>query len=311
MGGSITYPIAFLAGISSFVSPCILPLIPFYLAFMAGDSTMHDTKTRIGRCYLFVAGFSLIFILLGASFGLAGSLINSSMELWSKIAGSIIIVLGLTYMGALRIPFLMRERRIHLKPGSKTTLRAFLLGAAFGFGWTPCVGPILASILFLASQTTTLINGMALLAVYSLGLGIPFIVMAYGYEKMSRLTDWLRQHAKTVSLLSGGFLIAIGIFVFFGTLRNFTGWVLSLGLRFSSLPETKKMLIDTLTSSFFVTAGIGTVIYDSIRRHNRGKKISLGGIIFGLILVIVGIAGFSGIVTPSGFFGIWLSWQGI
>jgi cytochrome c-type biogenesis protein len=311
MGGSLTYPLAFIAGVTSFLSPCILPLIPSYLAYMAGDAQQKTGAVRVRRSLMFVAGFGTIFVFLGASFGLFGSVLSMYMSLWGKVAGAVVVIFGIHYMGVIRLPFLMRERRIHLNTGSASSIKSYLLGAAFGFGWTPCVGPILASILFLASQTQTLMRGVVLLAIYSIGLGIPFMTMAFGYERMNKGTDWFRRHMKLISILSGGLLVVIGLFIFFGTLQNFTGWVVGLGARLAQAPESKRVLFDTVFSVVFLMLGIIAASTVFIRKRRLKNGVPWTGIVITIILFSAGIVGISGLLTPTRFFAVWLSWQGL
>jgi thiol:disulfide interchange protein len=236
---------------------------------------------------------------------------STSLSLWGKIAGAIVVLFGLHYMGVIRISFLMRERRFHPKTNSINSVKAFFLGSAFALGWTPCVGPILASILFLASQTTTLLTGMLLLSIYSLGLGIPFIVLAYGYERMHKQTLWLRNHMKLISYVSGGLLIAVGVLIFFGTLQNFTGWVLSLGAQLTYLSEVQKRLFDIGASALFLAIGCWTAVYVGLRKRRGNSKAPWRGIVLSLILVAFGVIGIVGLVTPTQVFSSWLSWQGL
>jgi cytochrome c-type biogenesis protein len=277
---------------------------------MAGDEG-SGRLMRVRRSLLFVAGFSAVFILLGAGFGLFGAMFSTSLSLWGKIAGAIVVLFGLHYMGVIRISFLMRERRFHPKTNSINSVKAFFLGSAFALGWTPCVGPILASILFLASQTTTLLTGMLLLSIYSLGLGIPFIVLAYGYERMHKQTLWLRNHMKLISYVSGGLLIAVGVLIFFGTLQNFTGWVLSLGAQLTYLSEVQKRLFDIGASALFLAIGCWTAVYVGLRKRRGNSKAPWRGIVLSLILVAFGVIGIVGLVTPTQVFSSWLSWQGL
>jgi cytochrome c-type biogenesis protein len=309
----VTYPIALLAGLSSFLSPCILPLVPFYLAFLAGDAKERGTSVRVRRSLLFSAGMGLVFVFLGASFGLFGELAGPARSVVSKIAGGIVVLFGLHFMGLFRIPFLMREFTLKARSGrgAMNALRAFLLGAAFALGWTPCVGPILASILFLSSQAATLMKGTSLLAVYAAGLGVPFIVLAFGYERMTAQLDWLKRHMKLVTIASGALLVAVGALIILGSLEGFTGWVLGAGSRFSSLPEPGFGAFDAAASALLAATGAALVFFRVRARARAGKGFPWAGAAVGALILAAGLAGFAGILAPSAVLVAWLSFQGL
>jgi cytochrome c-type biogenesis protein len=313
LNAGVTYPIALLAGLSSFLSPCILPLVPCYLAFLAGDAKERGVRVRVRRSLLFTAGMGLVFVFLGASFGLFGAVAGPAQSLIAKIAGGIVVVFGFHFMGIIRLPFLMREFTIRTKPGqgAMSALRAFVLGAAFALGWTPCVGPILASILFLSSQAATLLKGMSLLAVYAVGLGAPFVVMAFGYERMTSQVDWLKRHMKLVSAISGALLVAIGALIVLGSLQSFTGWVMSAGSRFTYFPEAGKNAFDAAVSSALIAAGAGFAAWRIAARSRACKPFPWGGVTFGVLLLAAGLFGTFGVITPRSVLAAWLSFQGL
>ncbi|MEC9468448.1 MAG: cytochrome c biogenesis protein CcdA, partial [Pseudomonadota bacterium] len=178
---------AFLAGLLSFISPCVLPIVPPYLCYLAGvsvDELKGDTATaETGRRVIlaaiaFVLGFSLVFVALGATASVIGQSIARYYDILSYVAGAIIIVMGLHFLGVFRIGLLFREARIHVERKPAGLVGAFVMGLAFAFGWTPCVGPVLAAILFVAGSSDTTWHGAGLLAVYALGIGLPFILAA-------------------------------------------------------------------------------------------------------------------------------------
>lgn len=215
---------ALLAGIVSFFSPCVLPLVPAYLSFLAGVSLEKmrggiDQGIRV-RVMLsaagFVLGFSTVFILLGASATLIGRWLAINSVWMGKIAGLVIIILGIHMTGLIRIPFLMYERRMH--PGARPMriYGAYLIGIAFAFGWTPCVGPLLAGILALAGTRDTVGQGMFLLAVYSAGLGIPFLLTAMAIGQFMKLMQRFKKWLRWVEILAGGLLIFIGVVMLAG-----------------------------------------------------------------------------------------------
>ncbi|HEX75573.1 MAG TPA: cytochrome c biogenesis protein CcdA [Dehalococcoidia bacterium] len=219
---------AFTAGLLSFFSPCVLPLVPAYLANLAG-TTAIDTKTRTSylpalfHSLSFVIGFSLIFILLGASIGLVGTTITAHANLLRQIAGGLIIAFGLFLIAAFKLPWLNYEKRLNLTSTSNPGyFRSILIGAAFALGWTPCIGPILGAILTLAWSSQAVWQGASLLAIYSLGLGIPFILIGLAWGAIMPLWKGLNRHLGTISIVSGILLVAVGALILSGNLAWFS-----------------------------------------------------------------------------------------
>ncbi len=219
---------ALIAGIISFFSPCVLPLVPAYLSFLAGVSLEKmrgeiDKGLRV-RVMLaaagFVLGFSTVFILMGASATLIGRWLAINSVWLGKIAGLVIIILGIHMTGLIRIPFLMYERR--MRPGARPMriYGAYLIGLAFAFGWTPCVGPLLAGILALAGTRDTVGQGMFLLAVYSAGLGIPFLLTAMAVGQFMKLMQSFKKWLRWVEIFAGGLLIFIGVMILLGGMNR-------------------------------------------------------------------------------------------
>lgn len=216
MNESVGILIALMAGVLSFLSPCVLPVVPSYLSFVTG-MTLEDLQGEVERrevmlhSLLFVAGFSAIFMLLGASASFLGQFFRA-YELWiARIGGVIIIVLGLHLMGAFRIGALMREKRVHLadKPAGK--IGTFGVGAAFGAGWTPCIGPVLGGILTLAGTRETVWEGTALLGVYSLGLAVPFLLAALALDWFLETFQKYRRFVPVMEKASGALLVLLGL----------------------------------------------------------------------------------------------------
>jgi cytochrome c-type biogenesis protein len=225
--GEVTLFAAFFAGVISFVSPCVLPLIPGYLSFISGVSVDEmkdkDEKSKVLKrvglnSIFFILGFSVVFILLGASATFLGKFLLSRLAILYKVAGVIIIIFGLHLLGLFKIPFLNYEKRFHSRTKPLGFLGAFLVGLAFAFGWTPCIGPILAGILLLASNQETVGKGIVLLSFYSLGLGIPFFLTGIGFNRFLGFSGWLRRHYRTIEILSGVFLILVGLLIFFNSI---------------------------------------------------------------------------------------------
>ncbi len=249
---SLALIIAFLGGVVTFISPCILPLIPGYLSFITGVSTSDLKKGVKGRflkvlvsSLLFVLGFSIVFALLGASASFIGGFLIKHKNILIKVAGGLIIFFGLIYLGVIKIPFFYQERRFQPKGQSFGTLGTVLLGAAFGFAWTPCLGPILSSILLLASITGTATKGAFLLIVYAFGLGIPFIITGLLLSRFLTTFDWIKRHYQVITVVSGSFLILIGILLLTPLWSYFSTFLFRLS---SSSPVVK---IEELILKFF------------------------------------------------------------
>lgn len=208
--------LAIVAGILSFTSPCALPLIPSYLSYVSGLPVSELDQRRSSPLVLrsslaFVGGFTVVFTALGASAALVGSLLLRNLPVILDVAGAFIIVLGLASAGLLRVPFLARERRFDLSRIPAGPRGAFPLGMAFAFGWTPCIGPVLATVLALASATSTVLAGAVLLALYSFGLGMPFVALAVWFSRARTSLSWLRRHGRAIELTGGLLLVAVGI----------------------------------------------------------------------------------------------------
>lgn len=219
--------VAFIAGVLSFLSPCVLPLVPGYISFLSGLSLQElreDTEHRkvlkktVLTSAFFVVGFSVVFVCLGASASFIGKLMANNIKTLTRIAGILVIILGFHLTGIMKVGLLDREKRMNLKRISPGFFGAFLLGFTFGFGWTPCVGPILAGILALAAVQHTLIKGMSLLGVYSLGLGIPFIIAGLGVGVFMRLFQRYKRFIRLGEIIAGLLLITIGVLIFFNNL---------------------------------------------------------------------------------------------
>lgn len=217
----LNFATAAAAGLASFLSPCVLPLIPGYISFISGAS-IGDLQAAGGavtrRAFMssvwFVLGFSAVFVALGASATAVGALLLQRLVFLRQAAGVIIVILGLHLAGILRIPFLQYEKKLEVRQRPLSAAGAFLVGAAFAFGWTPCIGPILAGILALASTQETVGQGMLLLAVYSLGLGAPFLATSLGVGAFLKFSARFRRYLRAVEIASGLLLIAIGVLIF-------------------------------------------------------------------------------------------------
>jgi cytochrome c-type biogenesis protein len=207
---------AVVAGLVSFSSPCALPLIPGYLSYVSalpvGDLGRREARAvTVRAAMLFVAGFTTVFTILGVSVGLIGGTLERQLPLIIRVSGLVIVAMGLATIGIVRIPFLLRERRVDLTSLPRGPRAAFGFGMAFAFGWVPCVGPVLATILGLAAASRTAAWGALLLVLYSIGLGLPFIGMALAYDRVRGSMDFLRRHARAIELTAGTMLVVIGV----------------------------------------------------------------------------------------------------
>jgi len=218
MISSLPLPIAaFVAGVFSFLSPCVLPLVPGYISLVSGASVeelqSQDQKllrTMLLHSCMFVLGFMVVFVILGAAATALGQLVQAYKKYLSWVAGAMIIIFGLHLTGIFKIKALYMDKRLHSVQGGKTPIGAFVIGFAFAFGWTPCIGPVLATILTLAGNATSVGRGVLLLWVYSLGLAVPFLLTSIGIGRFLSFYGWFRHHLHTVEVISGAILIAIG-----------------------------------------------------------------------------------------------------
>jgi cytochrome c-type biogenesis protein len=233
MTHQLSIPIAFVAGLVSFLSPCVLPLVPGYISMLSGAS-IEEMKSgagaalagRVFRSSLtFVVGFSVVFISLGASATAVGNFLLTKHTVFNVVAGIIIIIFGLHLTGLVKIPLLYREARMETRTPGRGLASSFLLGFAFAFGWTPCIGPILATILALAATRETVFQGMFLLAIYSAGLAIPFLLTGLGLSQFMNFYGKFRKHLQVVEVASGVLLMAIGVLIAFNKFTVLSGYL--------------------------------------------------------------------------------------
>lgn len=227
---SVGILVAFTAGVLSFLSPCVLPLVPSYLSFVTGMSLEdlqkgYDRRRVLVHSGLFVAGFTLIFVLLGASASFLGGFLRYNADWIARIGGAVIIVFGLHLTGAFRLAPLMRERRVHLSDKPVGYLGTLLVGVAFGAGWTPCIGPVLGAILTMAASQDQLMQGVSLLFVYSMGLAIPFVLAAVGLERFLSAFSRFRRLMPAFQFASGALLIVLGLLLVTGSFVVLAAWL--------------------------------------------------------------------------------------
>jgi cytochrome c-type biogenesis protein len=232
----VNFALAFAAGVLGFLSPCIVPLVPGYLSFVSGLSLgemdpaerRRHLSTILGTTFVFVLGFAAIFTALGASATFLGSFILTNRQLLSRVGGVLIILLGLSVLGIIKVPGLYRERRFDVKRRPGGMLGAFPVGMAFGFAWTPCVGPVLAAILTVAATSQSTLGGAGLLLAYSLGLGVPFLITAALITTAFDGFAWLRRHGRVVETVSGAFLVVMGAALMFDLIFQLNAWIFRL-----------------------------------------------------------------------------------
>jgi cytochrome c-type biogenesis protein len=234
MTPNVTIFAALIAGLISFLSPCVLPLVPPYLIYLTGASfeRLADAEPEpavrretVAAALLFVGGFSTVFVALGASASIIGALVHAYSNVLAIVAGIVIIVMGLHFLGLTRIGLLHRQKRLEIvKPVG--LWGPYVMGLAFAFGWTPCIGPILAAILAVAASEATVAKGAGLLAVYSLGLGIPFVLAAFAVEPFAAFLVRFRRHIAHVERVMGGLLVLTGLAFLTGWVNQVSYWLL-------------------------------------------------------------------------------------
>lgn len=226
----ISFGVAFLAGLASFLSPCVLPLVPIYLAQLVGQSVSQSTDgqqehparlTTFLHATMFVLGFTLAFVALGATASTLGSFLRTYQLLLRQVGGIILILLGLHLTGLFKLSLLYWQKHVDYRPSRPSYPASLLIGLIFAIGWTPCVGLILGPILGLAANAATLRQGVILLLFYSLGLGLPFLLLGLGLDRLSRLLKWLKPHVGKIEVGTGVVMIVAGVIIFFNLLPYF------------------------------------------------------------------------------------------
>ncbi|MDQ3679752.1 MAG: cytochrome c biogenesis protein CcdA [Actinomycetota bacterium] len=231
---------AFAAGMLSFLSPCVLPLVPGYLSLMSGVemtgvgsgegavTTGVDTRRVLRATLLFVAGFTLVFVVLGATASAVGQALQEHQVVLNRVAGAVIIVMGLAMAGFVSPRLLAQERRMHVSPARLGAFAPPVMGMAFAFGWTPCIGPVLAAVLALAAAEGTLTQGLLLLLAYSLGLGVPFVAAGLALNRLAGAFAWFRRHYRAISLVSGLMLAGFGVLLLTNRVTRVSSWLVEI-----------------------------------------------------------------------------------
>ena len=228
---AISLGIAFIGGFLSFISPCVLPIVPPYIIYLAG-STLKDIKLQTYKMFytsiFFVFGLSTVFIFLGLAFSTLGSIFIKFQNEMGYISGIIVIIFGIHFLGLLKFSILEREVRFNVNKFSNSILSPYILGLAFAFGWTPCIGPILGAILSISAQETSSIKGGILMLSYALGLGLPFILIATFFEKSKKTLNIIKGKSLFISRITGCFLILIGILLLTGGFQSLSFWIIEV-----------------------------------------------------------------------------------
>ncbi len=224
--------VALLAGIVSFLSPCVLPIVPPYLAYMSGVTMAELTDEAAARrraivaALFFVLGLSTVFLFLGFTASVFGAFFLQNQTLFAQISGVVVVIFGLHFLNVFRIPFLDREARIEAGESGGSAFGAYVLGLAFAFGWTPCIGPQLGAILSLAAGEASLTRGTLLLGIYALGLGIPFLLAAVFLNRAMGVMNRLKRHMGLIEKIMGGLLVVVGLMLVTGAFSSLSWWLL-------------------------------------------------------------------------------------
>ena len=321
---NVSILIAFAAGVISFVSPCILPIIPSYLSFLGGVSFSDIAQEKASRrailvrTLFFVAGFSLVFVALGLVFSSAGFLLRGAQTVIYRVAGVLVMVFGLNFVFDFW-KMLEIERRFHARRRPRGSLGSMLLGIAFGAGWTPCVGPILSSILFLAGASGSLGRGAALLAAYSIGLGAPFVLAGAFANRFLGYSQRLKSHMRAIKIASGIFLFLLGLLIFLGSLARLNIAFFSLAAALDEWRRASPPGPRLLFGFLFLGFGAAVTARYAWRasRHLRQGETSARGVVSPFSLAAIGvflaasILSFVGTLDFSSIISAWLRFQGV
>jgi cytochrome c-type biogenesis protein len=314
MNTDINVLLAFVAGLLSFLSPCVLPLIPSYLSFVSGVS-FQELSERQGfnrgvimvRTAFFVLGFSIVFVVLGILFA-GPALLFSGVSRWiNLLAGFIVILLGFNVIFDF-VQGLNLEKRMHVQKRPVTALGAVVVGMAFGAGWSPCIGPILASILFLAGSEGTIARAAVLLAVYSLGLGLPFLLAGAAFTRVSRSLASVKRYFPIIKTVSGAFLILIGLLIAFGRFQQLNGFLAAMAYDLrrwnAAAPMTARIVLGSLTL-------LVAFIHPVTRLIRRRPLLRPVGTTVSTILAAAGVAQLAGLLDLAHILAAWLAYQGV
>jgi cytochrome c-type biogenesis protein len=335
MGDALSLPAAFAAGILSFLSPCVLPLVSSYLVFLSGNRA-GETAGSQNRRYLvastlsFILGFSAVFIVLSILFSLFMFILGGLGGIINIISGAIIIILGLNLIFNF-IPFLNYEKRRHPLRRPQTLLGSFVVGLAFGAGWTPCIGPVLGSILLLAGQSGRLVLSVLYLAAYSLGLALPFMLAALFWDSLLKHLAALRSRVSLIQRISGLFLIGIGLFMMLGRFKTLNGFFLKNGQRLAALAEQGGPFPRFLPALVFFLAALVPFVVMAAKGRRTGapsggaspggpeqgtekaprRPLRPGPVIFSAVFLVLAILQAAGLIQVLALAARWFAFAGI
>ena len=313
MGAELNVPIAFAAGVLSFLSPCVFPLIPSYLSFVTGASLgeLEASETPrlpiLLRTIFFVLGFSLVFVVLGVLFSGSGFLLAGASRWINGIAGSVVALLGLNVIFDFW-KSLNFEKRFHLSGRPTSYLGAGVVGMAFGAGWSPCIGPILAGILFMAGSSGAISAGVLYLSVYSLGLGLPFLLGALFFTQLTALLKKMKRYLGIIRIGSGLLLVGLGLLIAFGQFQALSGTIVSSGMRLEGWHEAHPTLSSALFGGVLLLLGLMWPVTRLVRRRGVLRPV---GTTLSLALLGLGTLELLGVTEVARLFAQWLTFQGI
>ena len=338
MAGDLNVFLAMAAGLLSFLSPCVLPLIPSYISFIGGVSLqdLQGEEPRRGpvvvRTLFFVLGFSIIFIVLGIVFSGSGFLLGGATRVINYAAGAVVILLGLNVIFDFW-KVLNFERRMHVTSAPRGYVGSALVGMAFGAGWTPCIGPILAGILFMAGQTGQVARGALLLGAFSLGLGIPFLLASIFFPAFLRWLQRVKRHLNTIRVASGVFLMGIGVLIAMGRLQTLNGTLISAGTSLGAWADTEPGTARIVLGLAALAIAVVPPVWGFVRRLRHGASIGAGagtgagagsadvaapprlfgrtGAVFAALFVLIATLQLAGLLDLAEVLEQWLTFQGI
>ena len=333
LGVDLNVGLVFLAGILSFLSPCILPLIPAYLSLMGGTTIQELKESGSQRrgallnSVFFVIGFSVVFIVLGILFSSTFALIGGVTQTINIIAGAIVILLGFNFIFDFW-KFVNFEKRFQMKGRPTSKPASLIFGMAFGAGWSPCIGPILSTILFLAGTTGSIVRGVFLLSVYSLGLGLPFLLTGVFLPFALRQLDKIKKHLGAIRVASGVLLISIGALILFGRLQKFNIILFSAAYRLETWEQENPLVAQNVFGGLFLGLALLMVILYLFKIARQRRKVSaeegpetslpdprksipIVRIVITLVFLTVGTLSLAGAVNLSQFLSAWFSFQGL
>ncbi|MGI9256356.1 MAG: cytochrome c biogenesis CcdA family protein [Salinispira sp.] len=307
MQNNVNIFIAFFAGLISFVSPCVLPLVPSYISFIGGQRELTSSrKSLIFKTFFFIFGFTVVFLVMGIVFSGTAAAFSGAIRWINIVAGTVVILFGLNLLFNF-LTFLNYEKRFHFSKAPAGAGGAMLLGMAFAAGWSPCIGPILASILALAAGTGSLSSGIVLLGAYSLGLALPFLLTSIFLSQAQGAFQKIKPHMRTIQRVSGVVLIVIGVLMIFGQYQQITSWLSLMSFRLKRWDSMNMRTSALLFSGiFFLCAFLAAL--PLIRKKQKVSALRIVIIVFFLVIAVLQLAG---LLQFPLLLSSWLNFQGI